>query len=175
MPPPQKRISMDLPKRKHPRLKTYDYSQNGYYYVTIHIAPNGYRLSHIRYDKQLNAAAVLLTEAGTVLQTQLLDLANRFPGVVIQKYVIMPTHLHAIIELSADTAGASPRPTLSDVVGALKSLTTRECNRRFGTPGRLLFQKSFYESVLRNQADYFARWKYIDENPLKWSIDPEDL
>ena len=166
---------MNLPQRKHPRLKNYDYSQDGCYYITVHIAPDGNRLSQILYNQQQHTANVILTETGSILQSQLLALPNRFPGVNINKYVIMPTHLHAILDFYRDAAGASPRPTLSDVVGTLKSLTTRECNRCFGTPGRILFQKSFYESVLRNQADYLARWKYIDENPLKWAISPEDL
>ncbi len=80
-----------------------------------------------------------------------------------------------ILEFYSQPAGASPRPTLPYIVGAFKSLTTRGCNKRFDTPGRKLFQESFYEAVLRSDADYQARWKYIDENPLKWSLNPEDL
>ena len=61
-----------------------------------------------------------------------------------------------------------------EVVGAYKSITTRECNRIMGTPGQPLFQTSFYESVLRNEKAYQECWRYIDENPLKWALNPED-
>lgn len=166
---------MTYPKRKHPRLKNYDYSQNGFYYVTIHIASNGERLSEILYDPNENTAKEYLTDTGKIAYAQLLALESRFPYVRVDKYVIMPTHIHMILEFCNQPAGASPRPTLPDVVGAFKSLTTRACNKHFDTPGRKLFQESFYEAVLRSDADYQARWTYIDENPLKWSLDPEDL
>ena len=166
---------MPFPKRKHPRLKNYDYSQDGFYYVTIHIAPDGERLSEILYNPDENTAKECLTETGTIACEHLLSLENRFSYVRVDKYVIMPTHIHMILEFCRQPAGASPRPTLSDVIGAFKSLTTRSCNKRFHTPGKKLFQNSFYEAVLRSDADYQARWKYIEENPLKWYLNPEDI
>ena len=98
---------------------------------------------------------------------------KRYPYVKIDKYVIMPTHIHAIIAFD-DAAGASPRPTLTDVICAYKSLTTRAINREFKTEGRRIFQTSFYESVLRNEAAYLECWKYIEGNPGKWLRDPEE-
>ena len=160
--------------RKHPRLNCYDYSQSGFYYVTIHNAPEGRCLSYVCGDEN-NTATVILTESGKIADDQINRLPERFPCVRIDKYVIMPTHIHMIIELTNESAGASPRPTLMDVVGAFKSLTTRMCNRMFQTPNQKQFQNSFYESVLRNDMDYRERWKYIDENPLKWHLTPEDL
>lgn len=161
---------MELQKRKHPRLKEYDYAQPGYYYVTIHIEKNGPILSSI--GRGLN---VILSPIGLIVQEQLLLLEKRYPYVKIDKYVIMPTHIHAIIVLGENTAGASPRPTLLDIICAFKSLTTRACNRIFNTPGKKLFQTSFYESVLRNEQAYLECWRYIDGNPGKWLMEPEDL
>ena len=162
---------MELPKRKHPRLKEYDYSQNGYYYVTIHTADEKTVLSSV--GRGLDPA-VLLTTEGEIAEEQLLALEGRYPCVKIDKYVIMPTHLHAIIRLTDVAAGSRPRPTLMDVVKTYKSLTTRLCNQRLETPGQKRFQTSFYESVLRNEQAYRECWRYIDENPLKWSLNPED-
>lgn len=102
-------------------------------------------------------------------------LKERYENVVIDKYVIMPTHIHAIIRLTETAAGASPRPTIPEIVGAFKSLTTRECNRRYKTPGCKLFQSSFYETVLRNESMYQACWNYIEGNPAKWMAEPEDI
>ena len=100
--------NMEYPNRKHPRLKAYDYSLPGYYYVTVCAADETICLSR-----------------------------------------------------------ASPRPTLADIMCAYKSLTTRELNRAFQTPGKKWFQTSFYETVLRNEQAYQECWKYIDDNPMK--------
>lgn len=62
------------------------------------------------------------------------------------------------------TAGASPRPTLSDMICVFKSLTTRRC-------GQSLFQTSFHDHIIRSETDYLRIWAYIDENPAKWSED----
>ena len=159
---------MDLPKRQHPRLKEYDYSLPGYYYVTIHTADNHTVLSTVG---QGLAPAVTLTDIGTLAEKELLALQERFSFVRVDTYVIMPTHIHAILEFAA---GASPRPTLMEVVGTFKSITTRIYNQKANTPGQKRFQLSFYESVLRNESAYRECWRYIDENPLKWSLCPED-
>ena len=159
---------MEFYDRKHPRLKTYDYSLPGYYYVTIHTAAPECRLSTVgRGLAPAGEPFVKLTRLGKIAQLQLKELENRFPNVEIDKYVIMPNHIHAIIRLH-ETAGASPRPTLMDVVGTFKSLTTRLCNQLDHTPGRKLFQTSFYETVLRNERAYQECWLYIDGNPSKW-------
>ena len=158
---------MNLPKRKHPRLNDYDYSLPGYYYATIQTANPSICLSTVGRGLAPAAAGVMLTPMGQIIESQLLNLENRYAHVKIERYIIMPTHLHVIIRL-LETAGASPRPTLMDILGAFKSLSTRICNQLDGTPGRKLFQTSFYEEVLRNEYAYLEACRYIDENPIKW-------
>ena len=96
-------------------------------------------------------------------------LEERFPFVIIDDYVIMPNHIHAIIIFKKQAAGASPRPTLTDVVCAYKSLTTREC-KKIKLIDKL-FQTSFHDHIIRNKHDYEEISKYIHENPLKWQFD----
>ena len=159
---------MDRPQRKHPRLKEYDYSQNGYYYVTVCTEKNEPILSRVgRGLAPAEPCTVSLTAIGETIRQQLLALETRYPHVKIDRYIIMPTHIHVIISLSG-AAGASPRPTLMDVMGTWKSLTTRLCNQSDGTPGRKLFQTSFYERVIRNEAEYREICHYMEENPAKW-------
>lgn len=81
----------------------------------------------------------------------------------------MPNHIHAILILIGETAGASPRPTVMDIICAYKSLTTRECKKN-GFDGKL-FQTSFYEHIIRSREDYEKIEKYIYENPYNWSED----
>ena len=81
----------------------------------------------------------------------------------------MPNHIHAIFVLRWDAAGASPRPTVTDIICAFKSLTTRECKKN-GFMGQL-FQTSFYDHIIRGREDYNAIVKYIYENPARWYYD----
>ena len=97
-------------------------------------------------------------------------LERRYSYVRIDKYVVMPTHMHVIFQL---LDGALPRPGLTDIVGVYKSLVTRAVNAVHNTPGRKQFQRSFYETVIRSEKAYQSCWKYIDENPDKWGMQEE--
>ena len=156
--------------RKHPRLKEYDYSQNGYYHITICTQGNKPILSNI-VGRGLAPAEADLTAAGKIAEEQLLDIPNRYPSMTIDKYVIMPTHIHAIVIIENESAGASPRPTVMDAVRVFKSITTRLYNQNDNAQGRKIWQTSFYDEVIRNEQAYRQIWKYIDENPLKWHED----
>ena len=96
-------------------------------------------------------------------------LEDRYPHFAIDQYVIMPNHIHIILILNGSAAGASPRPTVMDIVCTFKSLTTRECKKN-GFDGKL-FQNSFYEHIIRGREDYEEIAKYIDENPIRWYYD----
>ena len=161
----------ELPKRKHPRLDNYDYSSTGAYFVTICTQNRRCVLSRIvgRGLAPAETTAIEYTSLGEIAEKQLFLLADRYPYLTIDQYVIMPNHIHAILILNGDTAGASPRPTLTDIVCAYKSLTTRECKKN-GFEG-ILFQTSFYEHIIRGREDYEEIVKYIYENPIRWYYD----
>ena len=156
------------PKRKHPRLKQYDYSQPGYYYVTIHNEKNAPQLSTVGRGLAPAAAVIKLTSQGKEAQRQLQALEERYQAVSVDKYVIMPNHIHIILRLTGETAGASPRPTLTEIIGTYKLFVTRICNQSDQTPGRKIFQTSFYETILRDENMYQKCWRYIEGNPSKW-------
>ena len=161
----------ELPKRKHPRLDNYDYSTAGAYFVTICTQNRRCVLSRIvgRGLAPAETTAIEYTSLGEIAEKQLLLLKDRYPYLAVDKYVIMPNHIHVIMILSGKAAGASPRPTIADIVCAYKSLTTRECKKN-GFEG-ILFQTSFYEHIIRGREDYEEIVKYIYENPLRWYYD----
>ena len=161
----------ELPIRKHPRLNNYDYSSDGAYFVTICTHNRRNFLSRIVGQGLAPAEinGIEYTPWGNIAKKQLLNLKNRYSNITIDKYVIMPNHIHAILILDSKAAGASPRPTIMDIVCAYKSLTTMEC-RRCGFSGKL-FQASFHEHIIRNQNDYDEIAKYIYENPIRWHYD----
>jgi len=174
----------DFPNRKHTRLKCYDYSKNGYYFVTICAKDMEQIFCRIIVDDdhvgrglapaEKGESRIILTNYGKIIELQLFELEKRYDFVKIDKYVIMPNHIHAVIVLDGRTAGASPRPTLSDMICTFKSLSTRNCNAVSNVTGRKIFQASFYERVLRSEKEYQQVWQYIDENPKKWLLGKDE-
>lgn len=136
---------MEMQQRKHPRLKYYDYSLPGCYYVTIHMERGVPVLSSVGRGLAPVGIVVHLTPLGKIARQQLFALEARYCCAKIDKYAIMPNHIHAIIRIIEDVGADEHRPTLMDMVCAYKSLTTRMCNQLSCTPGRKLFQTSFFK------------------------------
>ena len=116
-----------------------------------------------------------MTKQGAIAQQQLLALEQRYDYLRVDKHVIMPTHIHVILRLLETEKKLESRASIPDIVGAYKSITTRAINRESGAPGQKIFQTSFYDTVLRNERAYQECWTYIDGNPDKWHLKPEDL
>ena len=156
-----------LPKRKHPRLDHYDYSSPGAYFVTVCTQNRRCLLSRI-VGRGLAPAEIQYTTYGQIAKDQLWLLEQRFPSLKIDQYVIMPNHIHMILVLE-EAAGVNPRPTITNIVCAYKSLVTRQC--MLLQPIDKLFQTSFYEHVIRGREDYNEIAEYIVNNPKKWELD----
>ena len=148
--------------RKNLRLEQYDYGQAGAYFVTVCTANRKNILSTVVGGDAHIAPYTMLTPMGKVVQKYLC----RIPG--IGPFVIMPNHVHAVLILD-DAAGNSQRPTITDIVCAYKSLTTRACKKV--RPIEKLFQTSFYEHVIRGREDYNEIAEYIVNNPKQWELD----
>ena len=161
----------ELPKRKSPRLKEYDYSTPGAYFITICTAGRKCILSDITVGEGLAPPETKLSAIGQIVAEQILDLSRRYPSVSVDKYVIMPNHVHLLISLAAGeiSGGASPSPTVMDIVRAMKSISARQCSMFFRI--KPLWQRSFHEHVIRNERDYLEIWQYIDNNPAHWAED----
>ena len=172
----------EFPERKSTRLKNYDYSSAGAYFVTICVKDRKQILSEIiktdiLFADETNGLSVgeglappaywvKLKPCGDVVKEQLMLLESRFPNVSIKDFVIMPDHIHAVVFLQKIAGGASPSPTLDDVICAFKSLTSRICKQQYGIEG--MFQRSYAEHIIRDREDYITRRKYIFENPMRW-------
>ena len=88
-----------------------------------------------------------------------------YPSVFVDKYVIMPNHIHMIVVIDRGGPGRTQfAPTLSRILKQFKGSVTKQV----GAP---IWQKSFYDHVIRNEAEYLDTWAYIDENPAKWTED----
>ena len=159
---------MELPKRKPTRLINYDYSQSGYYFITI-CSHNRKNIFANIVGQGLAPAEIQLSAFGKIIKQEIIDLQSRYKNIKINKYVIMPNHIHAIIVLQNETAGASPCPTLSDIICTLKSITTRKCHTL--NNNIKIWQTSFHDHIIRGEKDYLKIWNYIETNPQKWNED----
>ena len=154
---------MELPKRKSIRLSDYDYSTPGAYFVTICTKDRKCILSNLTVGADaLGGPRLQLTDTGKIVEQYILS-THRMTSFRVEKYVVMPNHIHLILWIESGPPGASA-PTVSDAVGALKRLV----NRRIGHD---IWQRSFHEHVIRNEQDYREIWEYIDQNPVKWVED----
>ena len=159
-----------LPKRKRTRLKDYDYSSPGAYFITICVKDRKELLSKVTVGQGLAPAENHLTVYGEIAKKQILLLEERYKGIKIDKYVIMPNHIHILISNNEITAGASPCPTISDIICSFKSVTTIMC-KKVGLTESHMFQSSFHDHIVRNEEDYIKIWEYIDTNVPKWESD----
>ena len=153
---------MDYPTRKRLRLVCYDYSQNGAYFVTI--------CTQQRVCCFWNDEIGGLNEADTSVVKRLKELPVRFSGLHLDCYAVMPNHVHLLLVLSHQAS--SP---LEEALQWLKGITTRDYMQgvRAGNyppfPGRL-WQRSYYDHVIRNQQDLDEARAYIRDNPVKWRM-----
>ena len=149
--------------RKPNRLKDYDYSSNGYYFVTICT----YNKAHI-FGSVIDGT-VLMNQFGCIAAEELENIACHYELIFAIKYVVMPNHVHAIIVINNEER-SRPFPTaLPTVVGLYKSGVSKRIHQL--NPDLNIWQKSFYDHIIRDENEYLRVWKYIDDNPLKWDKD----
>jgi len=99
------------------------------------------------------------------------ELPVRFSSLELDEFVVMPNHVHGVLWLIETSA--AQRVSLGAVVGALKSLATHEINALLGRTGPL-WQRNYYERVVRDEAELTAIRRYIEENPLRLALDAEN-
>ena len=163
---------MVMQNRKELRLQEYDYSQNGYYFVTICTKDRENLLSRVVGGGVLDAPSVELSKYGKIVESRIEEINKVYSTKRIEKYVIMPNHVHFILvvnEGEAQGPSRTPAPTrANESVPAFVSTLKRFTNRESGT---MLWQRGYYDHVIRNEEDYLAVWQYIETNPVKWELD----
>ena len=163
---------MDLPKRKPTRIKGYDYSTPGAYFVTICTQNRKEILSKILVgDGVLDVPKNILTKYGEVANKHLINMSDFYDNIKIDKYVIMPDHIHLLISIlgTNDTSGSSrtPNPTNS-LIAQFVSTFKRFCNKEYGEN---IWQRLSNDHIIRNEKEYLKIWEYIDTNPYKLELD----
>ena len=160
---------MDLPKRKPTRLKEYDYSAPGAYFITICVKDRKQLLSRIVGDGVLDVPQNILTKYGEIAEEYINQMNEFYDYISVDKCVIMPNHIHLILFVIDSENGTSwtPSPTNS-VVSKFVSTFKRFCNNEFGEN---IWQRSYHDHIIRGEKDYRNIWEYIDTNVQRWELD----
>jgi len=153
----------ELTARKNIRLQGYDYSNAGYYSVTICVKDKHEMLGKI--DVGTNCVRPRLSEYGQIVDKEILVLAKTYETVDVIKYVVMPNHIHLIIAISLDSSGRTQFvPTISRIIKQFKGSITKQI-------GFSIWQPRFHDRIIRDEAEYQRIWQYIEENPVRWDED----
>jgi REP element-mobilizing transposase RayT len=173
----------DKHHRRSIRLKGYDYSQPGWYFVTICTQNRAMLFGDVVNGK------MVLNDAGRMVAQCWCDIPDHYPHVRLDKYIIMPNHVHGIIEITGDeiddtNVGAknfspqqniqsphfrSPSKTIGSIIRGFKIGVTKWFRQH--TKIHTVWQRNYYEHIIRNENDLNRIRKYIIENPLKWQDD----
>ena len=182
------------------RLKGWDYTSDGYYFVTICTHNREHLLGHIQHGK------MILNPCGQMVENGWFDLPNHYPNIRLDAFCVMPNHIHGIIvidntttnvvetgfkpvsnissgelietgfkpvstgALSTDPSSAK-RHGLFEMVRALKTFSARRINELRNTPGQPVWQSRFHDHIVRNDAALQRIRQYIANNPQTWDND----
>ena len=158
----------ELKERKPTRLKNFDYSTTASYFITICTENRKNILSKIVGE---GSPLPKLSQYGEISNTWIRRLPTKYPQISVDCYIIMPNHIHLLLSLSQDSGRGDPSPTINSAIGWLKYNITKEINQNYIGTTKKIFQRSFYDHIVRNYDDYYEIHKYICENPIRWQFD----
>jgi len=175
-------LNKKLPNRQSIRLKGYDYSQPGFYFITICTKNRAHAFGKI------NSGAMFLNEFGRVARDEWGNIDDRYPGTRTDAFIVMPNHIHGIIQIKTQPVGAIHELHLRDdrmindpknrrkmliplIVGRYKMLVAKEINKTRKSPSVPLWHRNYYEHIIRNEKSLHNIREYIKHNPIKWEQD----
>jgi len=165
--------------RRSIRLPEYDYTQPGYYFLTL--------VTYHRINRfgAIDSTGMTINAIGKMVQNEWKRLPQRFPGVELDAFVVMPNHFHGVLCITADSAkldsaqsierfGHPVKASIPTIVRSFKAAVTLRSRRMLGDPDAQIWQGNYYERVIRNERGLLAARLYIQENPMNWAEDQEN-
>ena len=156
---------MEYPQRKNIRIDCYDYTAAGAYFITI-CTQNREKLFWLSADSfsfvgadSIRPQDAPLSPIGSLVEDAISQISEHYDHISVDNYCVMPDHVHILLRIDPTTSGVSVG--VSTVIGSLKRWVSRQA-------GRPIWQKSYFDHVIRGQRDYNEIWQYIEENPLKY-------
>ena len=160
----------ELPQRKPTRLKSFDYSKTGAYFLTICTEGRRQILSRIVGGDVLDAPKnVELLPLGKIAEKYINQLNEFYCDLSVESYVIMPNHIHImLLVLDCGASRTSPPTKQHSAVSQFVSTFKRFCNKEYK---KNIWQRHFHDHIIRNREDYEEHLRYIYENPMRWFYD----
>ena len=156
---------VQLPTRKQNRLPEYDYSTANAYFITICTEKRENLFWRSTGESVCRDTDARLTPCGEIVKQRICDIPRRYPMISVDAFVIMPNHIHLLLQINTDEDGRPmAAPTVSTVVNQLKGAVTKRV-------GHSVWQKGFYDHIIRGEKDYLDVQRYIEGNPCKWEED----
>ena len=143
----------NLPRRKNIRLKYYDNSEEGMYFITICTR------NRIKLFGEIETKEIKLTKVGKIVEKSIINLEKIYNNITIDEYIVMPNHIHIIIIINEKN-----NLTISRIINQYKGRITK-------TIGYPIWQKLFYEHIIRNESEYYKIKQYIQNNIVNWKND----
>ena len=173
-------MTVKYPSRTNPRLKSWDYSKTALYHITISTYMKRHILSRITDE---DPPRVILSDIGELIEGELLMINRVYPYAFVDRYIIMPSHIHFILVMNNpvvggitkefDEAASFDEATVKEIVKKFKTSATGKLHRMRNYQGAILFQRSYQEEIIRNDEEYLNVRNYIKANPSNWKNDPE--
>ena len=182
--------------RKSIRLKGYDYSKEGLYFITICTQNREHLFGEITvgagFSRPDTDTKIKLNNIGEIIENEFLNLIKKYQNINLHEYIIMPNHFHCIIEIVSYSVGnnentektwwenlektgrENPAPTIGNIIGYFKYQTTKIYNEIMDIKNDKflkIWQRNYYEHIIRNEETYLKISNYIINNPLNWKED----
>ena len=152
---------MNLPQRKGNRLENFNYNEVGAYFLTLCVKDRKQILSNI-VGATTGRPQIKLTEIGRIVEIAIRNVEKYYPSVSVDSFIIMPDHIHLLLQIHTDENGRPMvAPTIDRIVKQFKGYVSKKI-------GFSLWQKSYYDHVIRCEQDYREACEYIENNPIKW-------
>jgi putative transposase len=166
----------DIHHRKSIRLLGHDYSSEGEYFMTLCTKDKECVFGEI-IDEEMQLSVI-----GEIAKQCWVEIPKHFQNIELDEYVIMPNHVHGIIIINpikhtqrrGEVTSPLRKPTLGNIVAYFKYQSTKNINMFTGTPGLNVWQRNYYEHIIRNEKDLDNTREYIYNNPIKWLFDEEN-
>ena len=157
-------MKKELHTRKRNRLSDFNYSDAGYYFITLCTKDSNSYFGRINVSA--SGGGLHHSEIGLKVDEEIKHISSVYKHIYIDKYVIMPNHIHMIVVITADKNGGRTQfaPTISRIIKQFKGSLTKKI-------GYTIWQKSFYDHIIQSKEEYLQVWKYIDENVARWTED----
>jgi len=177
------RQNPDLPRRRSVRLPEYDYAQPGAYFVTICAHEKKHLFGRISGD------AMRLSGPGKIVDECLREIPAHFPNAKVPIRGVMPNHVHVIVVIdasgspsartkklseAAEKLGAHQVRSLPVIIRSFKAISARRIREKFGVPTSEIWQRGYYERVIRTREEFGKTWEYIRLNLATWNSDSEN-